>query len=161
VGAVGSGFGGLFTASLMAPCSQTLNYTPTRLHQTLPTAQNATPPGAVLLNMGSLLTRITNGRWKSTLHRVTNPRRRHRQSGDDRPGQSGRRLSVALFYKPDYSAPIDVAPSCVPAGARPSFAPALASDLTRAGVLHKLSHLPPEEASRLYHEEMAKIRVAA
>jgi hypothetical protein len=31
-------------------------------------------------------------------------------------------------------------------------------DLTRQGVLHKLRHLPPEEASRRYHEMMAAAR---
>jgi hypothetical protein len=35
--------------------------------------------------------------------------------------------------------------------AAPLFPPAVVGDLTRAGVLHKLRHLPPEEASRRYH----------
>lgn len=32
------------------------------------------PPGTLLLNIGSLMSRWTNGVWRSTLHRVVNPR---------------------------------------------------------------------------------------
>ena len=30
------------------------------------------PPGSFIINLGDMLTRLTNGRWKSTLHRVQN-----------------------------------------------------------------------------------------
>jgi isopenicillin N synthase-like dioxygenase len=112
-------------------------------------------PGALLLNLGSLLTRITNGRWRSTLHRVTNPARRARDGSSP-----GRRLSAAFFHKPDYAALIDAAPTCLPPGGARLFEPAVAGDLTRAGLLHRFRHLPPEEASRRYHEEMARTRAA-
>ncbi|KAF6262954.1 hypothetical protein COO60DRAFT_556367 [Scenedesmus sp. NREL 46B-D3] len=130
------------------------------------------PPGALLLNLGSLMSRWTNGLWKSTLHRVTNPKpaRAH----------SSRRLSMAFFHKPNYDAVVQVLPTCyqtqqqqqqqqspghtpvapaLPSG--PLFPPAVVGDLTRQGVLHKLRHLPPEEASRRYHALMAAARGTA
>jgi len=129
----------------------------------------AVPQGALLLNLGSLLTRVTNGRWQSTLHRVTNPQPRQQQPQQQQPQQQPqqqqeraptRRLSVALFHKPDYTAVIDAAPTCLADGAPRRYNPAVAADLTRAGVLHKLARLelPPEEASRRYHQEMAETR---
>ncbi|GBF93571.1 hypothetical protein Rsub_06291 [Raphidocelis subcapitata] len=155
----------------------------------------AVPQGALLLNLGSLLTRITNGAWKSTLHRVTNPRPRgdaeplgggpegqgqsrphdqqqqqqNQQQQDQQPSQQPqqqhcrgrRRLSVALFHKPGYDQTIDVAPTCLGPGGARRYEAARASDLTRAGLLHRFAHLPPAEASRRYHEEMARTRAAA
>jgi cell division protein FtsN len=147
------------------------------------------------------MTRLTNGRWQSTLHRVVNPTRpreqrqqeqqqqRQRQQQEQqqqpqeqrqqqqqqqqqqrqqqeprqaewRPG-APRRLSVAYFCKPAYDAPIAPLPSCIAPGEAPRYAPALAADLTRAGVLARYEHLPPDEASRLYHEHMARTRSAA
>jgi hypothetical protein len=109
------------------------------------------------------MTHWTGGRWKSTLHRVTNPP----------PSKAGssRRLSVALFHKPNYDALIQVVPTCRPVAAAAAAAaaaeqsgglegvvpypPTLAADLTRQGILHKYRHLPPEEASAAYHAELA------
>lgn len=169
------------------------------------------------MNLGSLMSRWTNGLWQSTLHRVSNPRQ---GLGDVRCG--GRRLSVAYFHKVDYDCLVEVLPTCYDASsnrgsagsdqgqtcgerdaeagpsmsrgaesdasgsdagmearaegaARPTtgpgvcgapgsslgplrFGPALASDLTRAGMLHRWRHLPPEEASRRYHEQLAAQR---
>lgn len=58
------------------------------------------PSGALLLNLGSLMSRWSNGLWKSTLHRVTNP-------VPSRAANS-RRLSMAFFHKPNYDAVIEV-----------------------------------------------------
>lgn len=115
------------------------------------------------------MTRWTNGLWQSTLHRVTNPS----------PGSQGqsRRLSMAFFHKPAYDALIEVLPACygsssgssgdalwLPEGVQlpdqPLFEPAVVGDLTRQGVLHKLRHLPAEEASAKYHEILASMRIA-
>ena len=50
-------------------------------------------PGALVVNIGDLLARWSNDRYRSTLHRVTN--------------RSGReRLSIATFYDPDYTAQV-------------------------------------------------------
>lgn len=56
--------------------------------------------GALLLNLGSLMSRWTNGLWKATLHRVTNPL--------PAKARSSRRLSMAFFHKPNYDAIIEV-----------------------------------------------------
>ena len=51
-------------------------------------------PGTLVVNIGDLLARWSNDRYRSTLHRVTN--------------RSGReRLSIATFYDPDFVAPVD------------------------------------------------------
>jgi hypothetical protein len=170
--------------------------------------------GALLLNLGSIMTRWTNGHWKSTLHRVTNP-------VAARAGKS-RRLSVAFFHKPNYDALIEVLPTCCLEGlesgctyedhsqycgtqsneaskassnsngkvassegsssrvrrgvvgergheqawlgcaaAPAKYPPVMSAELTRAGILHKYRHLPAEEASRRYHEELAATRAGA
>ena len=168
------------------------------------------------------MTRWTNGHWKSTLHRVTNP--------VPAKASSSRRLSVAFFHKPNYDALIEVLPTCCLEGlggffesnnsisrlgstqqddagnsgigsssngtgmsgctsissresgrmkkgvavtrgdeavwlgssAGPAkYPPVLAAELARAGILHKYRHLPAEEASKRYHEELAATRLAA
>ncbi|MEM6913996.1 MAG: 2OG-Fe(II) oxygenase family protein [Pseudomonadota bacterium] len=57
--------------------------------------------GAVVVNSGDLLERWTNGRYKSTMHRV-------------RPQRGGRaRFSIAMFIDPDTDAVVQALPSCV------------------------------------------------
>ncbi len=51
-------------------------------------------PGAFIVNIGDLMARWTNDRWKSTLHRVVN-----------QDSQSARQ-SLAFFHQPNWSAPI-------------------------------------------------------
>lgn len=41
---------------------------------------------------------------------------------------------------------------------QPLFEPAVVGDLTRQGILHKYRHLPPDDASRMYHEHLAAVR---
>ncbi len=51
-------------------------------------------PGTFVINVGDLLARWTNDRFSSTPHRVIN--------------RSGReRFSIATFYDPDFSTPVD------------------------------------------------------
>jgi isopenicillin N synthase-like dioxygenase len=61
--------------------------------------------GAFIINVGDLLSRWTNDRWRSTLHRVVNPPRDARGSTQ--------RLSVVFFTGPDRASEIGVLPSCV------------------------------------------------
>jgi isopenicillin N synthase-like dioxygenase len=53
-------------------------------------------PGAFIVNIGDLMARWTNDRWRSTLHRVVIP-------GD---GAAERRQSFAFFHQPNWDAEI-------------------------------------------------------
>jgi isopenicillin N synthase-like dioxygenase len=61
-------------------------------------------PGGFVINVGDLMSRWTNSRWRSTLHRVVNPPR------DVAAGS--RRLSMVMFTAPDDEAEIACLPSC-------------------------------------------------
>src|SRR5690349_13780025 len=53
---------------------------------------------AFTINLGDLMMRWTNDRWRSTLHRVVNPP----EAANDR----SRRLSIGMFFIPNYDAVI-------------------------------------------------------
>ena len=53
--------------------------------------------GAFIINIGDLMQRWTNNRWRSTVHRVTNPARHDPAS---------RRQSIAYFHQPNWDAVI-------------------------------------------------------
>ena len=55
-------------------------------------------PDSFIVNIGELMARWTNERWKATLHRVVNPP----------PEQAplSRRLSLVFFHNPNYDAPV-------------------------------------------------------
>lgn len=63
-----------------------------------------TPPGALVINVGDMLQRQTNGRLRSTTHRVVNPR-----------GQAARRARYSmpffLHFRPDFL--IEPLPECI------------------------------------------------
>jgi len=71
------------------------------------------PPrdGAVVVNSGDMLERWTNGKYKSTMHRVI------AKTGDRD------RLSIAIFIDPDSDALIEALPSCVSPDNPARFAP--------------------------------------
>jgi isopenicillin N synthase-like dioxygenase len=64
-------------------------------------------PGAFIVNIGDLLARWTNDRWRSTLHRVVPP------PATDR-GPALRR-SVAFFHEGNHDAVVECLPTCVSA----------------------------------------------
>jgi isopenicillin N synthase-like dioxygenase len=73
-------------------------------------------PGAFVINIGDLMARWTNDRWRSTLHRVVDP-----------PGSgAARRQSMPYFQNANWSAQIACLPTCLAAGDRPRYAPVLA-----------------------------------
>ena len=69
---------------------------------------------AIVINCGDLLERWTNGRYRSTPHRVL-------------PNEKPRaRLSIAMFMDPDSATQVHALPSCVSADHPPRFAPTTA-----------------------------------
>jgi isopenicillin N synthase-like dioxygenase len=82
--------------------------------------------GSFIINVGDLLSRWTNDRWRSTLHRVVNPPRDARGSTQ--------RLSVVFFTGPDQAAEIGVLPSCVSDTNPAKYAAVNAGEYTRAKI---------------------------
>lgn len=76
-----------------------------------------TVPGGFVINLGDLMARWTNDRWRSTLHRVVNP-------PPDAAG-STRRQSIAFFHQPNWDAEISCLPTCLGPGELPKYAPVL------------------------------------
>lgn len=89
--------------------------------------------GAYVINVGDLMARWTNDRWRSTLHRVVNPPR-------DIRGPT-RRLSLVLFTGPNNDAVIEALPSCVDADHPAKYPPVNAGDYLQA----KLDASMPEK----------------
>ncbi|MED5402997.1 MAG: 2-oxoglutarate and iron-dependent oxygenase domain-containing protein [SAR324 cluster bacterium] len=59
----------------------------------------------VIVNLGDLMERWTNGRWLSTLHRVNIP--------ESKTAQNQSRMSLAFFQQPDWDARIECLPTCL------------------------------------------------
>ena len=72
-------------------------------------------PGTFVINLGDLMARWTNDRWRSTLHRVVDP-----------PGAMARRQSMPYFQNANWSARIACLPTCLDPGERPRYEPVLA-----------------------------------
>jgi isopenicillin N synthase-like dioxygenase len=75
-------------------------------------------PGAYVVNVGDVLARWTNDRWRSTVHRVVVP-----------PGDTTERCerySIAFFHNANWDARIGCIPTCLAEGATPRYEPVLA-----------------------------------
>jgi isopenicillin N synthase-like dioxygenase len=70
-------------------------------------------PGQLVINLGDMMARWTNGAWASTVHRVANP--------PVADLAQSRRQSIGYFMHPDYDAPIRCIPTCLTAGEQPKF----------------------------------------
>lgn len=81
-------------------------------------------PESFVINVGDLMARWTNNRWRSTLHRVTNPDR----------GLTGstRRLSLVAFTGPNENHEVACLPSCTDAEHPALFEPVKAGDYVMA-----------------------------
>ncbi len=67
------------------------------------------PPGSLVINLGDMLARWTNGRYASTVHRVV--------------GQPQHRWSIPFFVNPDPDTVVECLPSCVDADHPCRYAP--------------------------------------
>jgi isopenicillin N synthase-like dioxygenase len=76
-------------------------------------------PGALIVNIGDMMQRWTNDRWRSAPHRVINPRAGHE------------RWSIAYFFDLDVQAVITPLPSCVDAAHPPRYAAITAGEHLR------------------------------
>jgi isopenicillin N synthase-like dioxygenase len=75
-------------------------------------------PDAFVINLGDLLQRWTNDRWRSTLHRVVNP--------PASAHTSNRRQSMAFFHNANYHCLVECIPTCLVPGERPRHEPVVA-----------------------------------
>ena len=77
-------------------------------------------PGQFVVNLGDMMGRWTNDRWKSTVHRVVNPPREQ--------ARGSRRQTVGFFLYPNYDARVECLPTCTVADHPPRYAPILAGE---------------------------------
>ena len=71
-------------------------------------------PGELVVNIGDMLQRLTNGRLRSTSHRVVNP-------APDRAAHARYSMPFFLHFRPDFI--IEALPGTVPAGETPKWPP--------------------------------------
>ena len=71
-------------------------------------------PGELVVNIGDMLERLTNGRLRSTSHRVVNP-------APDRASKARYSMPYFLHFRPDFM--IEALPATVAAGEEPQWPP--------------------------------------
>ncbi len=71
-------------------------------------------PGELVVNIGDMLQRLTNGRLRSTSHRVVNP-------APDRASNARYSMPFFLHFRPDFT--IEALPGTVPPGEEPKWPP--------------------------------------
>ena len=76
-------------------------------------------PDAFVVNIGDLMAMWTNDRWRSTLHRVTDP-----PAGPD--GHLETRHSMPFFHNANWDARITCLPTCLTPGQQPTYPPVTA-----------------------------------
>jgi isopenicillin N synthase-like dioxygenase len=82
-------------------------------------------PGALVVNIGDLMAGWTNDRWRSTLHRVTDP-----PAAAD--GAFARRFSMPFFHNASWDARVACLPSCLAPGEQPRYPAVIAGPHLRA-----------------------------
>ncbi|MBA2771561.1 MAG: isopenicillin N synthase family oxygenase [Sphingomonas sp.] len=75
--------------------------------------------GELVVNIGDMLQRLTNGRLRSTSHRVVNP-------APDRASKARYSMPFFLHFRPDFI--IEALPGTVPAGEEPKWPPISSHD---------------------------------
>src|SRR5687767_14251452 len=76
-------------------------------------------PGELVVNIGDMLQRLTNGLLRSTTHRVVNP-------PPERRGRSRYSMPFFLHFRSDYL--VEALPGTVPPGEQPQWPPITAND---------------------------------
>ena len=76
-------------------------------------------PGELVINIGDMLQRLTNGKLRSTPHRVVNPT-------PDRASNARYSMPFFLHFRPDFM--IEALPGTVPAGEEPKWPPISSHD---------------------------------
>jgi len=76
-------------------------------------------PGELVVNIGDMLQRLTNGRLRSTSHRVVNP-------APDRASKARYSMPFFLHFRPDFM--IEALPGTVAAGEQPKWPPISSHD---------------------------------
>ena len=79
---------------------------------------------AFIINLGDLMARWTNDRWRSTFHRVVNP--------PPEIAATTRRLSLVYFHQPNYDARIECLPSCLQSNEQPKYPPTTSGEHLKA-----------------------------
>ena len=79
----------------------------------------APKPGELVVNIGDMLQRLTNGLLRSTTHRVVNP-------PPERRGNSRYSMPFFLHFRSDFT--IEALPGTVPEGEQPKWPPITAND---------------------------------
>jgi isopenicillin N synthase-like dioxygenase len=87
-------------------------------------------PDGFVINIGDLMSRWTNGRWRSTLHRVVNP-------GREISGTT-QRLSMVTFFSPNEQSEIACLPSCVAPDKPAQWPPVKAGDYIRSKIMKSM-----------------------
>jgi isopenicillin N synthase-like dioxygenase len=101
------------------------------------TWHDVTPnPEAFIINLGDLMARWTNDRWRSTFHRVINP--------PPELAASSRRLSLVYFHQPNFDARIECLPSCIAPGEQPKYAPTTSGEHLVAQLARIYAPQPPQ-----------------
>ncbi len=93
-------------------------------------------PGTFIINIGDLMSRWTNDKWVSTLHRVANPPVVN--------GRSDRRLSIACFCQTNYDTLVDCLPNCSGPENPPRYPPVVTGEfsLMRAALRYGFETAP-------------------
>ena len=86
--------------------------------------------GELVVNIGDMMARWTNDRWKSTVHRVVNPP----QTGP----AVARRQSIGYFLHPNFDARVECLPTCHDSANPPKYAPIMAGEHMREKLLRRV-----------------------